>query len=142
VRKILLLAGATVLVSSIPAFAQNSPTLAPGSTGPVGAASMILAQALPPGPPPGVAAPAPAPAPGPTVVIAPNAPPPPEAETPPPPPSPTYVWDPGHWQWDGTQFSWDGGKYIEKPAVSASFVPGHWEQRPDGWAWVPSEWNY
>jgi hypothetical protein len=80
--------------------------------------------------------------PGTTVGIAPNPPPAPEAETPPPPPSPTYVWDPGHWRWDGAQFSWEGGKYVEKPMVSASFVPGHWEQRPDGWAWVPSQWNY
>ncbi len=138
-RHTLLIAGATALAFSAPAFAQTSITPHSGTVGPEAATAIVLAQALPPALPPAVAA---TPAPGTTVIIAPNAPPPPEAETPPPPPAPTYVWDPGHWTWDGTQFGWDAGKYIEKPQVSASFVPGHWEQNPNGWAWVPSQWNY
>jgi hypothetical protein len=140
VKHTLLLAGVTALAFSIPALAQASAATAPEITRSGGPSSTILAQALPPGPPP--AAVVTTPMPGTTVVIAPNPPPAPEAETPPPPPSPTYVWDPGHWRWDGAQFSWEGGKYVEKPMVSASFVPEHWEQRPDGWAWVPSQWNY
>ena len=69
-------------------------------------------------------------------------PPPPEVEVPPPAPSPTYVWEPGHWYWNGLQYHWQPGKYIVKPTEAATYKPGHWEQRPEGWVWVASQWTY
>jgi hypothetical protein len=87
---------------------------------------------MPPAPPP-VSSP---------VAFAPSPPPPPVVETSPPAPLPTYVWEPGHWCWNGLQYHWQPGKYVAKPTATATYKPGHWEQRPEGWVWVDSEWSY
>jgi hypothetical protein len=139
VKHTLFMAGVTALAFSVPAFAAPAAPLHPGIATAAAQPSTVLAQAqvLEPPPPPVTV-----PAPGTTVVIAPTAPPPPEAETPPPPPASTYVWDPGRWYWNGTQFAWEAGKYVQKPTITATFVPGHWEQSPDGWTWIQSQWDY
>lgn len=69
-------------------------------------------------------------------------PPAPQPEYPPPAPSPTYVWQPGHWWWNGVQYVWAAGNYVERLSASASYVAGHWEQRPTGWVWVEDHWVY
>lgn len=138
-RQLFLMAGISAFAISAPALAQPAAPAHSGAVSPIMPVAMVLAQMQLPGSPPAVVT---APAPGTTVVIAPTAPPPPQSETPPPPPSPAYLWDPGRWSWTGAEFAWEPGKYIEKPAVSATFVPGHWEQNPNGWAWVPSQWDY
>ena len=62
--------------------------------------------------------------------LAPNAPP------------PTYVWEPGHWYWNGVRYHWQPGRYIAKPTTTATYTPGQWEQRPQGWRWVDGQWSY
>src|SRR5215471_8147130 len=52
-------------------------------------------------------------------------PPAPQSELPPPAPAPTYVWQPGHWSWNGLQYFWEPGKYVERPAATATYVAGH-----------------
>lgn len=131
---VLLLGAAVALGGSAPAFAAPAIVLHP--SGAAGAAVLTPAQA--PGAP-SVVTPAPGAT---TVIVAPTQPPPLRAETPPPPPAPTYVWDPGRWAWDGVQYVWRPGKYVEKPTVTATFVPGHWRQSPDGWVWTDSYWDY
>ncbi len=78
---------------------------------------------------------------GPSIVV-PTAPPAPQSEIPPPAPSPTYVWEPGRWSWNGVQYLWNPGKYVERPTVSATYVPGHWEQYANGWVWYDGRWDY
>ena len=123
------MAGATALFS-LPAFAESPTALHPAPT--------VLSQTQAPGSS-AVVTSAPA---GTTVIVAPTAPPPPQTESPPPPPSPTYVWDPGRWNWNGVQYVWRPGSYVEKPTVTATFVPGHWQQAPNGWVWADSHWDY
>jgi len=31
--------------------------------------------------------------------------------------------------------------YVAKP-TTATYTPGHWEQRPEGWLWVGGQWSY
>lgn len=58
----------------------------------------------------------------PTRGIAVSAPPPaPLPETPPPQPGPSAQWVAGYWHWTGMQYAW---------------VPGHWEQGPQGATWA------
>ena len=114
------------------------PDLGPAATPP---ASDVLAQAYPAPPnhppppayPSAVTLPAPPPPPSSSADLAPNPPPSPEGETPPPAPPPTYVWEPGHWYWNGVQYHWQPGRSVAKPTTTATYTPGHWEQRPEGW---------
>ena len=130
---VLPLGAAIALGCGAPAFAAPPVALHPGAaTGPV-----VLSPAPPPGTP-SVVTPAPGAT---TIIVAPAAPPAARAETP-PPPAPTFVWDPGRWAWNGVQYVWQPGKYVEKPMVTATFVPGHWRQGPDGWVWTDSHWDY
>ena len=73
--------------------------------------------------------------------VAPHPPPPIRAEIPPPAPSPQALWRFGHWSWDGGQFVWNPGQYVERPSPTASWIPGYWEQRPEGWIRVDDQWN-
>jgi hypothetical protein len=121
-----------ILIAGIAALATGVPALADAPLSLHGAGSTTeIAQAQAPVYPP-----------TPPSTVVPIAPPAPQAEFPPPAPSPRYVWEPGHWSWNGVQYFWDPGKYVERPMVSATHVPGHWEQRPSGWVWVDSRWEY
>ena len=71
---------------------------------------------------------------------APHPPPPIRVEIPPPAPSPQALWRFGHWSWDGRQFVWNPGQYVERPSPTASWIPDHWEQRPEGWIRVDGQW--
>jgi hypothetical protein len=143
-----------VLVTGMAALAISAPALADPPTPPhpdpgqsaAPPAADILAQAYPAPPtyPPAPAYPSAATPPpsSSTAALAPNPPPPPQAETPPPAPGPTYVWEPGHWYWNGVQYQWQPGRYVAKPTTTATYTPGHCEQRPEGWVWVGGAWNY
>jgi hypothetical protein len=133
-KTLVLLLSAAALGGSAPAFAAPPIALHPGAA----AGPTVLSQAPAPDAP-SVVTPAPGAT---TIIVAPTPPPAPRAETPPPPPAPTYVWDPGRWAWNGVQYVWQPGKYIEKPRVTATFVPGHWRLGPDGWVWTDSHWDY
>jgi hypothetical protein len=74
------------------------------------------------------------------VPAAPQPPPPTRAEIPPPAPSPRALWQFGHWSWNGRQFVWNPGQYVERPSPTASWIPGYWEQRPEGWIRVDGQW--
>src|SRR6267378_105916 len=111
-----------VLVTGMAALAIGAPALAdaptplhpdPGHSAAPPAAE-ILAQAYP-APPSYPPAPPPA---YPSAVM-------------PPAPSPSFVWEPGHWYWNGVQYQWQSGRYIAKPTTTATYTPGHWEQRPE-----------
>jgi len=52
----------------------------------------------------------------------------PQAEIPPPARSPGYDWEHGHWSWNGMQYLWQPGRYVDRPAAFATYMPGHWEQ--------------
>lgn len=111
----------------------------------IGAAAVLSIVALsacstPPATPIQVSAALPAKAPA-DAVVAPKAPPPTRAEIPPPAPSPQALWRFGHWSWDGQQFVWNRGQYVERPWPSASWIPGYWEQRPEGWIRVDGQWT-
>jgi hypothetical protein len=74
------------------------------------------------------------------IVAAPQPPPPIRVEIPPPAPSSQALWRFGHWSWDGRQFVWNPGQYVERPSPTASWIPDHWEQRPEGWIRVDGQW--
>ena len=46
----------------------------------------------------------------------------------------------GPLSWSGGQYVWIGGQYAERPAPSANWVPGYWQQGPNGWIWVEGRW--
>jgi WXXGXW repeat (2 copies) len=73
-------------------------------------------------------------------IAAPRPPPPTRAEIPPPAPSPRALWQFGQWSWNGRQFVWSPGQYVERPSPTASWIPGYWEQRPEGWVRVDGQW--
>lgn len=77
------------------------------------------------------------------IIYAPTAPPPPRAEqAPPPPPSSTMAWQAGYWQWGGSNYEWVPGRYVERPNTSLpNWVPGHWDQQPQGWMWTDGHWE-
>jgi len=75
------------------------------------------------------------------IVAAPQPPPPTRVEIPPPAPSPQALWRFGHWSWKGGQFVWNPGQYVERPSPAASWIPGYWEQRPEGWIRVEDQWT-
>jgi len=79
----------------------------------------------PPAPPPATTSPAPSP------------PPPPQAET--PPPAPTHLWNPVIGV--GTARNIIGSREGTSPSRRRP-IPGHWEQRPEGWLWVGGQWSY
>jgi hypothetical protein len=160
-RQITFAAGVAALTMSMPALADTRTTLYPNFAPSTATIPGVVAQSYPVPPPPypqtppaypSPAYPSPAypsadtplapPSESSAAAFAPSPPPPPEVETPPPTPSPTYVWESGHWYWNGLQYHWQAGKYVAKPAATATFKPGHWEQRPEGWVWVNSEWSY
>lgn len=74
------------------------------------------------------------------IIAAPQPPPPTRVELPPPAPSPQALWRFGHWSWNGRQFVWNPGQYVEPPSPTASWIPGYWEQRPEGWIRVDDQW--
>jgi hypothetical protein len=131
-----VVAAATALAISAPAFAQSPiqlhrnssayPELMP-ATQPVAEVAQAQVPAYPP------AAPS---------ITVPLPPPAAQSEIPPPAPLPSYVWELGHWSWNGVQYIWEPGKYVERPTVSATFVPGYWEPQGNGWVWVEGRWDY
>src|SRR5258705_11554718 len=40
------------------------------------------------------------------------------------------------------QYHWQPGRYVAKPTRTATYTPGHWEQRPKGWLRVGGQWSY
>jgi hypothetical protein len=123
------IAAAAVLAISAPALAQGPIPLHGGAAGQYPVAEVAQAQ-VPAFPQAAPSVPSPVP------------PPATQSEFPPPAPSPTYVWEPGHWSWNSVQYVWQPGRYVERPAVSASFVPGYWERQGNGWIWSEGRWDY
>ncbi len=86
------------------------------------------------------AAPSSPPAPA-AATIVPYRPPPKLAEIPPPAPSPRALWQSGHWCWTGAKYEWTRGRYAERPAPTANWIPDYWREEPDGWTWVAGQWT-
>ena len=53
------------------------------------------------------------------------------------------VWQEGYWQWSPQPrtYHWMPGTFAEPPRPAATWTPGHWQQRPDGWVWMPGSWS-
>ncbi len=81
------------------------------------------------------------PEPGPMI---PKEPPPPIAEEPPEqrPEAENTQWIPGYWGWDPQQqeFLWVSGVY-RVPPQGRTFMPGYWQNTPDGWRWIHGFWS-
>ena len=87
---------------------------------------------------------APAAAPAPTgrdVIIVREAPPAPRAETIPVQTSPQQTWVPGYWSWHEGKHTWVAGHYETPPSPTATWVAPRWEQRSDGYAFIPGGWR-
>jgi hypothetical protein len=83
--------------------------------------------------------------PGPEIIVE-NPPPPPPAPpapepAPPAPPSPGNVWVAGNYQWGNGRYEWERGHYERPARPNARHVPGHWEARARGKAWVAAHWE-
>jgi hypothetical protein len=38
------------------------------------------------------------------------------------------------------RYVWIAGQYVQRPAPSANWVPGYWQQGPNGWIWTEGRW--
>src|SRR5579875_1601579 len=47
----------------------------------------------------------------------------------------------GHWSWQGSKYVWVHGTYIERPAPTANWMPGYWEEGAGGWIWTEGHWE-
>jgi hypothetical protein len=65
----------------------------------------------------------------------------PLADTYTPSPAPNAVWIPGYWSYDGRGYGWQAGHWEIPPPMAKTYVTAHWEQRPNGYAFVPSYWQ-
>jgi hypothetical protein len=76
--------------------------------------------------------------------LIPKEPPPSIPEEPPDkrPQGDNVQWIPGYWAWDSQrqEFMWVSGIY-RVPPQDRTFIPGYWQQTPDGWRWVPGFWS-
>jgi hypothetical protein len=77
-------------------------------------------------------------------VYVPMAPPPPRVEVVPVlPPERIEIehWQPGYWRWNGHAHEWAEGHYVERPRRGAVWIPGRWEQHPQGWVFIQGHWG-
>ena len=126
-----VIAAIAALSTGAPALAQPPIPLHGGSVPGLSSAGQVVQAQVPTYPPP-TAVP----------MAAPPPPSAPQSEVSPPAELPSYVWEPGGWSWNGVQYAWEPGKYVERPAVPATLVPGHWEKQRNGWVWVDGGWVY
>lgn len=58
-------------------------------------------------------------------------------------PGRTYYYIKEDWTWNPTTNTWDwyGNRWIETPATTPTYVPGHWMQTSEGWSWVDGYWK-
>jgi len=85
----------------------------------------------------------PAPASGqPVEVVASEEPPAPINEVVPVAPGPEFFWIGGHWHWN-RGWVWVGGRFERHPHFhpGASWDPGHWDRRANGWVWREGHWR-
>ncbi|MBI1831316.1 MAG: YXWGXW repeat-containing protein, partial [Planctomycetes bacterium] len=75
--------------------------------------------------------------------LVPKEPPPPIPEEPPEqrPEGDNVQWFSGYWAWDAQlgDFVWISGVH-RVPPQERTFVPGYWQQTPEGWRWVHGFW--
>ncbi len=71
----------------------------------------------------------------------PPAPPTPASEAVTPSPAPNALWVPGYWSYDGYRYNWVAGHWEIPPPNARAYVVAHWEQRPEGYAFVQSYWR-
>ena len=58
-------------------------------------------------------------------------------------PGDNYYYIKEDWTWNPTTSTWDwyGNRWVETPATTRTYVPGHWMQTSDGWNWVDGYWK-
>jgi hypothetical protein len=84
------------------------------------------------------AAPAPT---GRDVIIVREAPPAPKSEAMTAQPSPQQTWIPGYWSWHDGKHTWVAGHWETPPSPGAVWAAPRWEQRADGYAFIPGGWR-
>jgi len=38
------------------------------------------------------------------------------------------------------KYVWMRGHYVQRPSPTANWIPGYWEQRPEGWIRIEGQW--
>jgi hypothetical protein len=56
-------------------------------------------------------------------------------------PSPEKTWVPGYWSWNEGKHTWVAGHWETPPTNGAVWVAPRWEQRSDGYAFIPGGWR-
>ena len=56
-------------------------------------------------------------------------------------PAPNALWVPGYWSFNGNSYIWLGGHWEIPPPNVRAYVAAHWENRRDGYVYVPSYWR-
>jgi Glycine zipper/WXXGXW repeat (2 copies) len=75
------------------------------------------------------------------VQAAPPPPPPQVTETVSAPPAPNALWVPGYWAFNGNSYTWLAGHWEIPPPNVRAYVAAHWEDRREGYVYVPSYWR-
>ncbi len=52
-----------------------------------------------------------------------------------------YIWVEGEWLRHGHHYYYRKGYWAAPRARYHEYRPGHWQQRKNGWYWVPGRWN-
>lgn len=63
------------------------------------------------------------------------------AEIPPPRPSERHGWIAGSYVWRVGRWFWVQGYWAVPPRPGATWIPGHWSRREDGFVWVAGTWR-
>lgn len=53
----------------------------------------------------------------------------------------TYVKEDWTWNTSTNTWDWNGNRWVEVPATSKTWVPGHWAHTSDGWDWIEGHWR-
>lgn len=56
-------------------------------------------------------------------------------------PGPNYIWVEGEWIRSGRGYVYNRGYWAPPRARYHRYIPGHWQQRRNGWFWVRGRWN-
>ncbi len=56
-------------------------------------------------------------------------------------PGPNYIWIDGEWLRSGRHYNYRQGYWAPPRKRYRQYSAGHWQQRRNGWYWVPGRWN-
>ncbi len=56
-------------------------------------------------------------------------------------PGPGYIWVDGDWIHHGRHYNYRKGYWLAPSTRYRQYRPGRWQQRRNGWYWIPGRWN-